>query len=81
MVGVGAEVVVWNDNNGTESTAKIFEVIQKKHGRVGRLEEPFGSKMGLFDLERLINEGKSESFDFYVFLPARWDKAGAVGQI
>jgi hypothetical protein len=52
--------------------AKIAEVRNDKHGRSGRLAEPFGSRMGWFSYDDLLKKGRAESQGITVYTANYW---------
>jgi hypothetical protein len=57
---------------GELNYAKIADVRPAKWGRVARLAEPFGSKMGPFNYEDLLNKGRAENQGYTVYTTEFW---------
>jgi hypothetical protein len=67
------EYPVLTQFRGTLDYAKVAEIRDGKHGRVGRLAEPFGSRMGVFGYDDLLKQGGAESAGFIVYTPDFWN--------
>jgi hypothetical protein len=56
---------------------KIMEIRNENCGRrSGRLSEPFASRMGWFDYDRLLRKGKAESQGFTIYTFDFWNSNG-----
>jgi len=68
------EYPVLTQFNGKVDYVRIGEVRKNTYyGRSAFLAEPFGSRMGAFNYDDLLNNGRAESAGYTVYLPDFWE--------